>query len=162
MIPNIYSGDITDTDGILEWMTEQVTIDTIKTSILFKPISMRFKLKKILYQQRTENIDITIVFLFSKKKPWGESTSIWYIVVPDYTISMYGSSCNSLLFGLISLLFLVSIIFLAFHLDLGIPMDRKRKQRCDNEAMKPYIEYKNGLWDSSLVLWYYLQYYIPG
>jgi hypothetical protein len=26
MIPNIYSGDITDTDGILQWMTEQVRL----------------------------------------------------------------------------------------------------------------------------------------
>ena len=52
---------------------------------------------------------------------------------------MYGSSCNSLFFWSRSLFFSFSIYFLASYPALGISLNRKRKQRGENEAEKGII-----------------------
>ena len=57
------------------------------------------------------------------------------LIVPDFTLSVYGSSCHSLFFRLILILFSsFSSYFLASHSALGMPKNRKRKQRSENEA----------------------------
>jgi hypothetical protein len=53
MIPNIYSGDITDTDGILDWMTEQVSnIIIINTSFCINNSFLNFVVVGFLQPKR--------------------------------------------------------------------------------------------------------------
>ena len=57
------------------------------------------------------------------------------LIVPDFTLSVYGSSCHSLFVRLILILFSsFSSYFLASHSALGMPINRKRRQRSENEA----------------------------
>ena len=82
----------------------------------------------------------------------GESNS------PRFTISVYGSSCSSLFFGLILSLFSFSIYFLASHPALGIQINRQRKPSSENMAEKEIITWtalqRNGkIRDYSTRLW---------
>ena len=56
------------------------------------------------------------------------------LIVPDYTIPVYGSSFNFLNFGLKLSSFFVH--FLASHPASGMLINRKRKQKSENETQK--------------------------
>ena len=61
----------------------------------------------------------------------------WFtLYIPDFKSSVYGSSCNSVFFGLILSAFLSLAI--SWHSILGmlILVNKKRKQRSQNEAEK--------------------------
>ena len=59
------------------------------------------------------------------------------LIVPDFKNFVFGSSCNSLFFGLIpSFLYQYIYFLLASRHDLGIPLNIIRKQRSDNEIDK--------------------------
>ena len=60
------------------------------------------------------------------------------LIVPDFKNFVFGSSCNSLFFGLIpSFLYqYIFLFFLASRPALGIPLNIIRKQRSDNEIDK--------------------------
>ena len=60
------------------------------------------------------------------------------LVVPEFTISVYGSSSNYLFWSQ-SLFFSFSNYFLAFHPALGMPINRMRKPRSDKETEKEKI-----------------------
>ena len=59
------------------------------------------------------------------------------LIVPDFSIFVYGSSCNYLFSGLILPSF--SICFLASHSASGMQINGKRKQRIENEAKQEII-----------------------
>ena len=76
------------------------------------------------------------------------------LTVPDFIISVFGSSCNSLFYGLIlSLLFFLYLFFLALRPSLGNANKLKEKaQRNYNEAEIERIAWtavhRNGkIWD---------------
>ena len=59
------------------------------------------------------------------------------LIVPDFTISVFGSSCNYLIFGGIS--FFLTYLFLSTLSALAMSLIRKRKERSQNEAKKEII-----------------------
>ena len=67
-------------------------------------------------------------------------------IVPDFTIFVYDSSCNSLFFGLILSSFLSLCIPWHSVQHWGVPVSRKRKKRSKNDTEKrelhelPYTE----------------------
>ena len=68
---------------------------------------------------------------------WPYYCNTVYSPVPDFTISVYSSSCSSLFSGLILPSF--SICFLASHSASGMQINGKRKQRIENEAKQEII-----------------------
>ena len=67
------------------------------------------------------------------------------LAVPYFTISVYGSSCSSLFFGLILSYFLsLSIIFCIGYADCQSQNNRKRKQRSDENEAGKKDNYMNG------------------
>ena len=59
------------------------------------------------------------------------------LIVPDFTISAYGSSCKDLVCGLILSSFLsFSIYVMASHPGLGMQINRTRKQRSEKKTKK--------------------------
>ena len=58
------------------------------------------------------------------------------LIVPDFIISVYGSSWNSLVFWSQYLLFSFTIYFLASHTALGMLLNWKRNQRSEIETEK--------------------------
>ena len=56
------------------------------------------------------------------------------LIVPDFIISVYGSSWNSLVFWSQYLLFSFTIYFLASHTALGMLLNWKRNQRSEIET----------------------------
>ena len=56
--------------------------------------------------------------------------------ITDFTISMYGSSCNSLSLLSYSRFFYFYLYFLVSFPALGMPINTKRKQMSNNEALK--------------------------
>ena len=56
------------------------------------------------------------------------------LIVPDFTISVYCSSCSSLFFYSFSLSFSLSICFLVSHPALSMQKNRKRMERSMYEA----------------------------
>ena len=56
------------------------------------------------------------------------------LIVPDFTIFVYDSSCNSLFFGPILLIY-----SLAFRPALGVPVNRKKNKRSKNETKKERV-----------------------
>ena len=59
------------------------------------------------------------------------------LIIPYFTISMYGSSCNFPIIGLILSSFLSIVLFLfASYSSLEMPLNRKRKQRSENATKK--------------------------
>ena len=62
------------------------------------------------------------------------------LIVPEFTSSVCGGSCNSLFFCTYYLFFSFSDYFLAYHPTLAI--QQNRKQQTDNDAKKAET-YKN-------------------
>ena len=86
------------------------------------------------------NMMIITKFPFIKKNnSWNKLCNqlVVSLLVPDFTIFVYGSSCNSSFSVTFSLLFFLYLqYFLAFHPAPGMPINRKRKQRSKRETAK--------------------------
>ena len=106
---------------------QKMSYSTVFLFRITRSITMHFITLSVLKKERLSHVVCVVVVQ--------DMTRTSLIIFPDFTIFEYSSSCSSLFFFVS-----FSLIFcLASHSALGMPLDRKRKQRSIYEAEKAII-----------------------
>ena len=127
-----------------------------------------------------KTLSFIVEYQLMGQRPWSWSSETWsllrnhefamlntevsLIVVPDFTICVYGSSCKYLCFWSCSLFFSFSIYFVSSHPSLGMIITRKRMQMSEKKAEQGIItwtavhRYSKIFWIKAFLLLYFYNY----